>query len=287
MAACVITCWTRDLRDIAQITLPEMQRYCTKHGFDINFSELDSGDRGYVKTKPIIDALQSNYDYIIWIDIDILIVGENNILDDINHKHDIYMSWHFNDKFIVPHYNTGVMIIRNTEWSRRLFIEISEIGKQKLIDHAWSDQAALLHLLGYNNIIEYGSKIDETGNKNRKYVAELDWNFNSIIGVCVGDDPQFHHYAGTNRRYRKHILEIDHKFFKHFRNGDPICRKAYTHILGEMRAMFEANIALQDTSKASQELVQLVCDSTSWKITKPLRAVGAIAKKLMKLTARG
>jgi len=91
--------------------------------------------------------MKTEYDYVIWIDADTIIMSPNVKIEDIIECHmdgnDILVA---QDCKLI---NTGVIIIKNTEWSRK-FIDLI-YDQEQFIEHGNWEQAAFIDLL-QNNI---------------------------------------------------------------------------------------------------------------------------------------
>ena len=75
------------------------------------------------------------------------------------------------------------------------------------VRHYWHDQAALLHLLGYDAILGFGS--DWPDAPDRQQVARLDPAWNAIPAVATVSDPIIHHWAGVSGAKRERAIAAD------------------------------------------------------------------------------
>jgi hypothetical protein len=104
-----------------------------------------------------------------------------------------------------PQYNCGVMLIRVTNWSRDFFRQVWEMGQ---LAHPWTDQATILHLLGYDNLIAIGP--ERPDEQNRRRLGRLDSAWNAILGIAMAPDPIIHHHAGIDHLpTRLRLMEVD------------------------------------------------------------------------------
>ena len=129
--------------------------YCERHGYDF-FDSDDFFDRSrspaWSKIKILehyldeMDGLFSKYDYVWWIDGDTLIMNDEIKLEErissLTDGKDITMAKDF--KLI----NSGVMIIRNTKWSRNFMRTIYD--QIQFLNHSNWEQAAIIDLLEKN-----------------------------------------------------------------------------------------------------------------------------------------
>jgi hypothetical protein len=68
------------------------------------------------------------------------------------------------------------MLIRNAPWAPDFF---ARVWASTPMDHSWWEQATILHLLGYDNLI--GKGIEDPTNVDRQRVHKLD------PGLCAFD----------------------------------------------------------------------------------------------------
>lgn len=218
----VITAYDANVADLADISLPLMRRYATIHEYAASLHNISvpGGEledyfkrsekrMGWIKIPAILEALKGDEEWILWLDVDVLVAkSEISVLNNICHKKDIYLVWHDLEEYAHPsHYNTGVMLIRNCNWSRDFFesIWLSHVG----VDHKWWDQAAFLHLIGRDDIIGHGDKTQKKDNRNLSHIGTLDLEWNSIVGYKYAADPVMNHYAGVPALVRKDLMILD------------------------------------------------------------------------------
>lgn len=117
------------------------------------------------------------------------------------------MIWHGGDRGMpngVPaHFSSGVIVVRSGVWARDFFRRVAETR----LKHYWHDQAALLHLLGYDAILGFG--LDRPDAPDRQWVARLDPAWNAIPAVAPGSDPIIHHWAGVSGAKRERAIAAD------------------------------------------------------------------------------
>lgn len=97
--------------------------YCKKHNY--SFIEDESI---YVQEKPIpwsklllILKYINNYDYIVWIDADILIMNHEIKLEDIIEKYNSFQIICGSDRRMI---NTGMLFVKNTEFSKKFIKDV-------------------------------------------------------------------------------------------------------------------------------------------------------------------
>ncbi len=215
---CIVTAYRRsEYAALADLTLPRMQAFATRHGHDLRVHRPEETDldRAWMKVPPILDALDGDYEFVVWLDIDALILRlDRDILDAARPGIDLLMSWHEPDtaqhdgdhcpEYRVPaHYNAGVYLIRRSNWSKDFFRRMLTMRGQ--LNHPWSDQAALHAMLGLNESLGLGPDLTEV--PDRSSVGHLDTAWNSIPGIAMADDPVIHHFAGLPHDARLRLME--------------------------------------------------------------------------------
>src|SRR6266702_1531010 len=156
---CLLTAYDSVQQPLAAITIPRMQAFAETHGYEKRVIHGDSWKRprGWLKIEVIRAALEDNFDFVLWMDVDAIVL--RNDIDvrtaAVDEAH-LHMAWHGPDTSeilaadFVPHFNSGVMLIRVHDWSREFFRRVWEIDE---FPHPWFDQATILHLLGYDECL--------------------------------------------------------------------------------------------------------------------------------------
>jgi hypothetical protein len=282
-SVCILTAYNAALQPLAAFTAPRMHAFAQAHGYEVRIIHRDDWERqrGWIKIEAIRGALDSNFDFVFWIDVDAVIVRRDvDVRMVAVDGADLHMVWHgLPDKSIlqanfVPHFNTGVMLIRVSQWSRDFFKRVWEVGQ---LAHYWSDQATIIHLLGYDNILALGSERPHEPNRSR--VAHLDGVWNAIPGVAITPDPIIHHYAGAGgTRTRLRLIELDARTVPLREAASPEIRQAFLWQLSLWRqdvTMRDTATAERDTAIAERDMaraeVLALRESNSWKLTAALR----------------
>jgi hypothetical protein len=196
-SVCVITAYDSRFRDVASISVPSMRRFADAHGYSFRAVERDDCIRrgGWIKIEPILALLGQDYEYVLWLDADTVVARTDiDIRNAIQEGSHLHMAW-FNPASAPdgdpPHFNTGVMLIRASDWSRDFF---ARVWNTDPLEHRWNDQAAILHRLGFDEALGIGER-RATAESCRR-VGRLDVTWNSIPHVCALDDPVIWHFAG-------------------------------------------------------------------------------------------
>ena len=141
-------------------------KYCKKHGYDyIECSKpLDTLPPAYQKPLFLLQHIEK-YDYVMWLDADTIIINESIKLEDkINQfpKHNMFyckdpMFWGL---------NSGVLIFKNSQFSRQLLTEWWDSRSTTGIFHdkMQGDQGRLILLLA--------DKYGYISLKNKNHISE-------------------------------------------------------------------------------------------------------------------
>ncbi len=125
--------------------------YCAKHQIqywpvvgDVQFSR----SAHWNKIVLVQRALDAGFDTVAWLDADTLILRDDeDIRDALNGGGPLGMALHAFPGLAgeTSHYNSGVMVMRNTPRTRSFFAAVWEKGP--LGNHGWHEQARMLDLL--------------------------------------------------------------------------------------------------------------------------------------------
>jgi hypothetical protein len=296
-SVCLLTAYDSVQQPLAALTVPRMQAFAEAHGYEKRVIHGDNWKRprGWLKIEVIRAALEDDFDFVLWMDVDAIVL-RNDVdvrtaaVDDAH----LHMAWHGPDTSeilaadFVPHYNSGVMLIRVHDWSREFFRQLWEADE---FPHPWFEQATILHLLGYDECVGLGP--DRPDEPSRSGVARLDTAWNSIPGLATVPDPIVHHYAGiSNPSTRLRMVEADamtaplrERLHAHVRQAfarqfslwreDAVMRDWVTAerdsalaALQPVAAERHGFLAERDDARAQLAAVR---SSTSWRLTAPLR----------------
>ena len=172
-----------------------MHRFADAHDYAIRVVERDCGRRGgWIKIEPLLALLEDGFDYVLWLDADTVVARTDIDIRNVTHGSvDLHMTWHNpapRPNGDPPHFNTGVMLIRASNWSRAFFTQVWEVGP---LEHRWNDQATIHHALGFHEVLDMGRNREDV---SKHPIARLNLTWNSIPNVCTLADPVIWHYAG-------------------------------------------------------------------------------------------
>ncbi len=110
----VTTFYTQDYEELADIIIPNLQKYCLRHGYHLDILKTENGHYHFVKTKQARDLLEK-YDIVVAIELDVMITNHSIKIEDwLDEQNSMYITTDVNDA------NTGVIIIRNTDLGKGL-----------------------------------------------------------------------------------------------------------------------------------------------------------------------
>jgi hypothetical protein len=111
----ILTVYTEDYKPLADIVIPNLQRYCLKHDYDLYDFKIDHSGvyYGYQKLEKLLAILkEENIDAVLCIDLDVLITNHNIKIESfLDSEHDFYITKDVNG------INAGSFIIKSSEWS--------------------------------------------------------------------------------------------------------------------------------------------------------------------------
>ncbi len=129
--------------DIGTISSPNKQRYAMDHGYDFVCADyVRDSNRSASWNKILwVEKYLPRYDWIFWTDADSLVINYEIRIEDIigDSAHDLILTKDENGL------NAGQFLIRNCCWSLWLLGLVWD--QTQFINHIWSEQAALMHVL--------------------------------------------------------------------------------------------------------------------------------------------
>lgn len=164
MKICIATLFNEDYKKIASITTPNMLEYARKHNYDFVCSMQKYDDRPTSWHKiPFIFNLFNMYDWILWLDTDVLFVDFSYKLEQfIDQDYDSIIGWSHQ---IEP----GVWFIKSSETMRELFTLTYQQDKF-IHDGGWEQT-------GLKAVLSQRKDLDERIKKISMDPINLDPNF--------------------------------------------------------------------------------------------------------------
>ena len=190
---CFIFFYTKNIADYAKHSLKNITKYCEKHNYALQcFNEKFNDDVHpcWNKVASILKLIKK-YNYIVWIDCDAIFVHHEKRIEDFINKDDskdLHICFDIvKDKHCI---NSGVFIIKNTDWSYNLLKKVWNSNS----NHGYNDQNILLDEIlkeaHPNDTINEGIYItDENNNVDYKYKKYCYKELHPKI--CMHDEKEF------------------------------------------------------------------------------------------------
>lgn len=118
MKICVATMFSPAYQELANLTVPNMQQYAGKHGYDTHIIFVEDEKWAFKKHEAFRELFEKGYDLIWYKDVDSVITNfKIPITDFIDDYYSFYLTKDFTEL------NGGSVVIKNTE-SGRVFNDI-------------------------------------------------------------------------------------------------------------------------------------------------------------------
>ena len=221
----VITAYDQQFASVGDIAAKSIAVYAAANGLDHEILPVPAIDRPPAWGKIAIIADQfakCDADFLLWVDADACFVRtDRNIAEVVKDGKDLYLVSHQIQKarprpgivVYVERPNTGVFLIRKSDWSQRFLNSVWQMTKY--ISHPWWENAAVLDLLGYRFELT-GNVADNT--LEEAILEKVDWlplEWNSL--PCLGRmenvaysaevlEPIIVHYAGVEMKDRESLM---------------------------------------------------------------------------------
>jgi len=152
MKICIATYYTEDFKDLYNLISPSYKSYCKKYNYDYYSEDITNtfNERHPVwfKIKLLINLLEK-YDAVLSVDCDTLLTNDSIKIENfIKPDKDLYLSKDINGA------NTGVLLIKNSEWSKSILNSCWNIEKNHPIysypfawDKTQGEQRAIIAMI--------------------------------------------------------------------------------------------------------------------------------------------
>lgn len=188
--------------ELLSLTLPALERYAVRHGYDLVARTEVPGLRGrppaWAKVVVLREVLAS-YDQVVWIDADALVVDPTDDIAMAAPNRALSLVTHVVDGIAVP--NTGVMVLRRGRTSRALLDRMW--SRVEWIDHRWWENAALIAEIGGDPDRGLVTRWERTRAALR--IGRLPHRWNSVP-PCPAREPAIVHLAGVGHDDRLRVL---------------------------------------------------------------------------------
>jgi len=215
---CIATAYDSQYGKLGNYTAASIQSYADAFGYDarvISTAEIEGRSTAWYRIQLIQELFDEGFDWVLWIDADAIFLRHNiDILGQTEEGKDLYFVPEIGPlKYPYPPApNTGVMLLRNSAWTRGLLAELMDRGYYRH-QFPW-EQGALWELLGhfealsrFDDTVKGPDQVDEERYKKIK-VLPKEWNAmflfedfrveNPIILHFAGQDPEKRHQAMMN-----------------------------------------------------------------------------------------
>lgn len=213
---CLTTYFNKDYSQISHYCLNSLKKYGLKFGYPVILhNEVSSNNYPpWNKIFVIKKLFSEGYDYVFYIDADAMIVNfDYDIADQIEPEKEWYLAKQqkeFNEGY-VP--NTGIMLIKNTDFSKNIFDQLWQLDHYH--HHYWADQAALVELIGLKHELpqKFQSYI-KSDTSNQEFIKKIKWlneNWNENQKYITNNTIIIHAY-GTRLCYKLwHLNRFSYK----------------------------------------------------------------------------
>jgi hypothetical protein len=136
--------------DILAVSSLTFEAYAARHGYDLVLStEPIAPERPPAWQKiALVRRLLDSYEEVLWVDADAIFLDiSQDVADLVRPGKDLYLVEQVWEGGRARSANTGVFLIRATDWSRSFLDRVW--AAEQWVDHPWWENAAVLDLLGY------------------------------------------------------------------------------------------------------------------------------------------
>ncbi len=140
----IISAYDEGFSQIGSLSEITISRYCKRHSIDFEIYKTGfdlSRPPQWSKLSFMKKALQEGYDYVMWIDADAFFIKHTDIRPAITTDHDVFITRDCNTL------NTGVWIVKNSEFTKRLLDKVDGSGPW---DRMWWENGAFKELFESN-----------------------------------------------------------------------------------------------------------------------------------------
>ncbi|KAG2394284.1 hypothetical protein C9374_004048 [Naegleria lovaniensis] len=215
----LVSFYTSDYHDIGSISTINKLFYAYKHGYDMIVYQKPFYKKSiWIKPAwnkiPMVEAQLENYEWIIWIDSDAIIMRHELTLEDIieiskkadwrkkDHEIDLIISYDINAGI-----NSGIFFMRNTEWSRNVLKQVQTSWKYIPYSLHWYAEQTPFAME-----IKYG--LDEHVRVTYKRVL------NAYLKDYSEGTTYIMHLAGCPKQKPKYCSGIMHEFYERWQRNN-------------------------------------------------------------------
>lgn len=258
---CLATSYTADFADIGGYCAMALFLYAARHTCAVHVvTDLKiARPPAWHRVRLIPELFDRGYEFVLWTDADSVMLRQDvDILSEVRPDKDIYLVEHDHPAFPtskVP--NTGVMLVRNTAWSRAFFDRVWNATEYE--NHPWWENAAVIDILGYRNLLGTGAYAPDADIMRHVQFIDEAWNHHPEIsppGRAI-----IRHYVGIENARRRLMMPRD-------------AAAAADAAFGATEDPRDADPARNDAAAA----LAAVLASSSWRMTAPLRRLARLLR---------
>lgn len=185
-----------------------IQMYCEANGYDliVGKESLCTDRTPHWSKLPLVLTHLKNYDYLVWMDADIIIMNEKIKLEDLMREH-MGMRDIMACRDVSEHINTGVVFVKNTEFSHAL-LELQYSLPE--LEYCGCYDQDVFNKLYNDNIINMQEKTTILTSLNQTL-------FNCSVGCFYGDMFLIHFYSLSSGGLEKAFGD----FYKYQKDDEP------------------------------------------------------------------
>jgi galactosyl transferase GMA12/MNN10 family len=204
-AICSVVSGT-EFKKSVELCTQSQEAYALRHGYTrITDESVCDPSRPLPWSKiPLIQKYLSHYDYIVWMDADVLIMNPEIKLE-------IFINMMKPSSFMIighdlNNLNTGVFVIRNCPLAREFLADVW--NKTEYLNHKWWEQGAIIDL--WENSEKYRPHIDILEHRHinimNAFHSEIDPEVHWLPGdFCI-------HFAGIYK-LNSNFVELQRQYF--------------------------------------------------------------------------
>lgn len=171
---------------LREITAPTVERYAAWHGYEhIHATVPDDFPRPASWFRiPKLQELLATYDAVLTLGVDVIIVdGSEDIADHVEDWALLAMVRHDTPQGLVPSMDVTYMRPGVAPWLEQAW------ALERYVNHPWWEQAAMLHLMGYDLRRYPAVRVDESALYDATQFLPLEWH--SHESMDRAENPRF------------------------------------------------------------------------------------------------
>jgi hypothetical protein len=198
----LVSLGTGKQQKLLRLASVSFRRYARRHGYELSLHTevVDSARPPAWSKVALIRRLLEQHEVVLWLDADLVVMrSDRDIASELPEDRFLAMVEHTVEGKANP--NTGVMVIRSGDEARRFFDEVWE--STEYLNHRWWEQAAVMHLLGYDP--DTGARVRDSEWSDRIHWLGKEWN---SIRDDPAPSPRIRHWPGftVTRRFAEMAL---------------------------------------------------------------------------------